>query len=81
MASENMEATDRVLDPCPDRFGMGGNGIQQSQLLNVAGLQTVNGRTGEDAVGGAGVDLVGAAHFDRALAALHREQVLVLPWE
>ena len=49
---------------------MGGNGIQQSQLLNVAGLQTVNGRTGEDAVAGAGVDLVGTAHFHDGLGSV-----------
>ena len=46
---------------------MGRDGVQQGQLLNVAGFQTVNSGAGENAVAGAGIDLVGAAHFHDGL--------------
>ena len=49
-------------------FGInGGDGVQQGQLGDDAVVDPVNGRAGEHAVGGAGLDALGAAHLDQGL--------------
>ena len=68
MASANMGATVQILDLARClASGRGGNGVEQGQLLDDAVVDALDGGAGEHAVGGAGVDALGAAHFHQGL--------------